>query len=111
MVYVSDHSEVHLVVALMRRKLLRQAELDAMLTPSLVGNYGLGIVVVGSGCAGTAYQHGGASYGSAADVFISDDGSRVAALLANGNTPAARGLLPRGSSAVFDPANRLYCGA
>jgi hypothetical protein len=107
----SARDEARMVVALMRRKLLRQAELDAMLTPSLVGNYGLGIVVLGSGCAGTAYQHGGANCGSAADVFVSDDGSRVAALLANGNTPGARGLLPRGSSAVFDPANRLYCAA
>lgn len=105
--------EGRFLAALMQGKLLRPAELEAMKTTTAAsGDYGLGIVVRASGCAGLVYQHAGARYATTSAVFVSGDGKRVAAVLLNGNTLLGGSTLdPRAGNAVVVAANRLYCAA
>ena len=108
-IVASAEDEARFLTALMRGELLRPAELAALKSPpSSIGSaYALGVLVVQSGCAGTAYHHGGAGPGFKTSVFVSGDGSRVAVLLANGN----RRDDPAYYARIDDAAKRLFCAA
>ncbi len=104
---VSDaRDEARFLTALMQGKLLGPAQLAAMKTPdSAIGSdYALGLVVEPSGCGGTVYTHNGGGPGFKTSVFVSGDGTRVAVLLLNGNTPDSRA-----DTAASAAAKRLYC--
>jgi D-alanyl-D-alanine carboxypeptidase len=86
---VSDAAdEGRFLAALMQGRLLRPAELTAMLAPSIASgsSYGLGVEVVLTRC-GVAYGHGGASFGTRTRVD------------------------PRAEAAVDAAAEHLYCAA
>ncbi len=99
--------------ALVQGRLLRPAQLTAMLAPSIArgSSYGLGVEVVPTRC-GVAYAHGGASFGTRTRVLASRDGRRVAVLLLNGHV-LLRGSTfdPRADAAVDGAAEPLYCAA
>lgn len=104
---VSDaRDEARFLVALMQGKLIPPAELQALETPSRFSNYGLGMGIDESGCAGVAYGHNGGGDGFSTSVFVSGDGRRVAVLLLNGRTADGHGDAP-----VHAAMNRLYCSA
>jgi D-alanyl-D-alanine carboxypeptidase len=105
--------EGRFLTALMQGRLIPPAELRAMLTPTAVSeNYGFGLVRTPSGCAGMAFQHGGAGYSTTSSVFVSRDGSRVAVVLADGNTLGSRlSLDPGGGNSVVIASLRLFCSA
>ena len=108
-IVASAEDEARFLTALMRGELLRPAELAALKSPpSSIGSaYALGVLVVQSDCAGTAYHHGGAGPGFKTSVFVSGDGNRVAVLLANGN----RNDDPAYYARIDDAAKRLFCAA
>ena len=105
--------EAHFLTALMQGRLLQPAELQAMKTTTPAsGNYGLGLERRQSGCAGVAYQHGGASYSTTSSILVSGDGTRVAVVLLNGNTLVIDSTLdPRAGNAAVAAAARLFCAA
>ena len=91
------------LTALMQGKLLDGRRLTAMKGDNLW--YG----GAPSGCAGQAYGWSGGGDGYKTDVWVNDDGSRVAVLLLNARH---RGTgQPAGDQAAHDALTRLYCGA
>ena len=108
-IVANAEDEAGFLKGLMRGELLRPSELaDLKTTPaSISSDYALGLVVAQSGCAGTAYRHGGAGAGFKTSVLTSGDGTRVAVLLANGN----RENDPEYYALVDEAARRLYCAA
>jgi D-alanyl-D-alanine carboxypeptidase len=105
--------EGRFLAALMQGRLLRPAQLTAMLAPSIASgsSYGLGVEIIPTRC-GVAYAHGGSSFGTRARVLVSRDGGRVAVLLLNGHV-LLRGMTfdARADAAVDAAAERLYCAA
>jgi hypothetical protein len=95
----------------MRGQLLPPAELGMMTSPSAANpGYGLGIGITAD-CHISAYDHGGASYSTTSAALVSRDGTRVAVVLLNGNTPEGHSPGTRSSSAAFNAAAQLFCAA
>ena len=105
--------EGRFLTVLMQGKLIAPSGLTAIQTSSEANrNYGLGIEVARSTCAGIVYAHGGSSYATASAVIVSRDGDRVAVVLLNGNTLISGFRLdPRAGTAVRAAADRLFCAA
>jgi hypothetical protein len=59
-----------------------------------------------TGCAGPAWGWSGGGNGFKTEVWVNDDGSRVAVLLLNARVDGGGG-----DSAAFQAMNRLYCMA
>ncbi len=91
------------LTALMHGKLLNQQELAAMKAGSLWGGGEW------SGCGGQAYGWSGGGSGFKTDVWVNDDGSRVAVLLLNARHYDT--AQPEADQAAHDTLARLYCGA
>jgi D-alanyl-D-alanine carboxypeptidase len=99
--------EARFLTALMQSRIIGPARLKELKTPSASsGDYGFGIGLASSGCAGIAYGHNGGVDGYETNVFVSGDGDRVAVLLLNGRT-----FDGRGDEIAFRAMNRLYCAA
>jgi D-alanyl-D-alanine carboxypeptidase len=91
------------LTALMHGKLLDRQQLEAMKAGSLWGGGEW------SGCAGQAYGWSGGGSGYKTDVWVNDDGSRVAVLLLNArHFDTAQ---PGADQAAHDALTRLYCAA
>ncbi len=104
---VSDAAdEAHFLQALMRGELLGHAELAALEQPSAQSNYGLGVGVDASGCAGTVYAHNGGGDGFETNVYVSGSGDRVAVLLLNGRTTDSHG-----DAIALTAMQLLFCNA
>jgi D-alanyl-D-alanine carboxypeptidase len=90
------------LTALMRGKLLNQQQLTAMKGDNFWrGGY--------YSCAGPAYGWSGGGNGYKTEVWVNDDGSRVAVLLLNArHWDTAQ---PTADQAAHDTLVRLYCGA
>ena len=73
-------------------------------------DYGLGIGFT-SDCYTPAYDHGGVSYSATSDALVSEDGTRVAVVLLNGNTSEGRSFGTRSSDAALNAARQLFCAA
>ena len=86
---------------------MRRAQLAELKRPSAAyPNYGLGVGISASGCAGIAYGHNGGGEGFETNVLVAGDGSRVAVPLLNGRTAD-----DHGDDVAFKAMNRLYCAA
>ena len=59
----------------------------------------------------SAYDHGGVSYSTTSAAIVSRDGTRVAVVLLNGNTPEGRSPGTRSSDAALNAARQLFCAA
>jgi D-alanyl-D-alanine carboxypeptidase len=91
------------LTALMRGELLDQEQLTALKGENLwLGG-------APSGCAGQAYGWSGGGPGFKTDVWVNDDGSRVAVLLLNARHYDT--AQPAADQAAHDALARLYCGA
>jgi D-alanyl-D-alanine carboxypeptidase len=101
---VSDATDTAIfLTALMQGKLLDRQQLTAMEGDNLW--YG----GAPSGCAGQAYGWSGGGDGYKTDVWVNDDGSRVAVLLLNARHRDT--AQPAGDQAAHDALTRLYCAA
>ena len=104
--------DARFLTSLMQGRLLPPAELTAMKTPSAANpGYGLGIAIITTDCHLTAYEHGGVSYSTTSDALVSEDGTRVAVVLLNGNTSEGRSPGTRSSNAAVNAARQLFCAA
>jgi D-alanyl-D-alanine carboxypeptidase len=82
----SARDEAHFLTELMRGRVLNRASLRQLRTPNSVdGVYALGIGR-NSACGQTTYAHNGGGPAFSSSVAVSEDGSRVAVILANGRT-------------------------
>ena len=107
----SARDEARFLISLMQRKLLPAAELSMMTTPSTANpDYGLGIGIT-TDCYISAYDHGGASYSTTSAALVSEDGTRVAVVLLNGNTSEGHSPGARSSNAALNAARHLFCAA
>jgi D-alanyl-D-alanine carboxypeptidase len=107
----SARDEARFLTTLMQRKLLPAAELSEMTTPSDANSfYGLGIGMT-TDCYISAYDHGGASYSTTSAALVSQDGTRVAVVLLNGNTSEGHSPGSRSSNAAVAAARQLFCAA
>jgi D-alanyl-D-alanine carboxypeptidase len=107
----SARDEGRFLTSLMQGKLLPATELSAMTIPSSANPfYGLGIGIT-TDCYMSAYDHGGVSYSTTSAAIVSRDGTRVAVVLLNGNTPEGRSPGTRSSDAALNAARQLFCAA
>lgn len=83
-VVISAADEAKFLVALVQGRIVSRPYLRQMEAPGLA-SYGLG-TGVGTICSRRVYTHGGATTSYMAEVAVSGDGKRVAALLVNGRT-------------------------
>ena len=100
---VSDaRDEARFLAALLNGELLKPRELRALKTPSPVAPYALGLGVGVSGCGGIVYGHSGGGSAFKTNVWVSEDGERVAVLLLNGRRATA-------DSEAQAAMEKLYC--
>jgi D-alanyl-D-alanine carboxypeptidase len=107
----SARDDARFLTSLVRGKLLPPRELGMMTAPSAANpSYGLGIGITAD-CHIAAYEHGGASYSTTSAALVSRDGTRVAVVLLNGNTPEGHSPGTRSSNAAVNAAAQLFCAA
>jgi D-alanyl-D-alanine carboxypeptidase len=107
----SARDEARFLTSLMQGKLLPAAERSIITTPSATNPfYGLGIGIT-TACDISAYDHGGASYSTTSASLVSQDGTRVAVVLLNGNTSEGHSPGTRSSNAATNAARELFCAA
>ena len=107
----SARDDARFLTSLMHGRLLPPAQLSMMTTPSAANpDYGLGIGIT-TDCYISAYDHGGASYSTTSAALVSQDGTRVAVVLLNGNTSEGHSPGIRSSNAAVNAARQLFCAA
>ena len=107
----SARDDARFLTSLMQGNLLPPAKLNMMTTPSTANpDYGLGIGITTDRYI-SAYDHGGASYSTTSAALVSQDGTRVAVVLLNGNTSEGHSPGTRSSNAAANAARQLFCVA
>jgi D-alanyl-D-alanine carboxypeptidase len=102
--------EARFLQDLMRGRILKYAELQALEMSYSSDGYGLGTGIGVDGCGDNAqvFDHNGAGTGYMSTVQVSPDGRRVAVLLMNGNASTNAGQ-DRQETAMVAAMRRLYC--